>query len=155
MSFGLPRFYRDNLGYTPGGGAVVGSDTIGGVDYQRIKVITGSDGVNDGDVSDKNPLPAKAARVEDLLEVLVRLLKMSETLQVVDSSQRQRIVLDAITASLTLATVTTVGTVSNITTGTIATVSNLTANAGMDREQFINIAKQTYAQSIRANLKFQ
>ena len=83
-------------------------------------------------------------RTDALLEMMQRLIKISETLQVVDSAQRQRITMDNIAGGLTLSTVTTVG-----------GVSNITANAGMDREQYINIAKQTYAKSIRSNLKFQ
>jgi hypothetical protein len=35
----------------------MGTDDIGGVKYQRIKLIHGADGVNDGDVSTSNPLP--------------------------------------------------------------------------------------------------
>jgi hypothetical protein len=45
--------------------------------------------------------------------------------------------------------VTTVGTVT-----TVSAVSNIAANAGMDREQYINVAKQTYANSIRSRLSF-
>jgi hypothetical protein len=41
------------------GGATIGADLIGGVDYQRIKLIAGADGVNDGDVAKGNPLPTK------------------------------------------------------------------------------------------------
>lgn len=33
------------------------SDEIGGVDFQRVKLIHGADGTNDGDVSRTNPLP--------------------------------------------------------------------------------------------------
>lgn len=39
-----------------GVGAVAASDTIGGVDFQRIKLISGADGTNDGDVAKGNPL---------------------------------------------------------------------------------------------------
>lgn len=42
---------------TGSGGDVIGSDDISGVKYQRIKLIHGADGVNDGDVSSLNPLP--------------------------------------------------------------------------------------------------
>ena len=38
-------------------GAVIATDEILGVDYQRIKLIHGADGVNDGDVATANPLP--------------------------------------------------------------------------------------------------
>lgn len=48
----------DNTTLNPGtGGDVYGSDDIGGVKYQRVKLITGADGVNDGDTSKTNPLP--------------------------------------------------------------------------------------------------
>ncbi len=46
----------DNLGYTPGTGALVATDEIGGVSYQRVKVTTGADGVAN-DVSAANPMP--------------------------------------------------------------------------------------------------
>ena len=39
------------------GGDVIATDDIGGVKYQRIKLVHGIDGVNDGDVSSANPLP--------------------------------------------------------------------------------------------------
>lgn len=39
------------------GGDVIASDDIGGVKYQRIKLVYGADGVNSGDVSSSNPLP--------------------------------------------------------------------------------------------------
>ena len=39
------------------GGDVIASDDIGGVKFQRIKLIHGADGTNDGDVSSVNPFP--------------------------------------------------------------------------------------------------
>lgn len=136
----------DNVGYTPGSGASIAADEINGTLYQRIKPTIGDDGFA-VDVSKTNPMPTIAQRTDDLLAMIERLIKICESSQVVDSAQRQRITLDAIAASLTLATVTTVSTVSAVT--------NVVANAGMDREQYINIAKQTYANSIRPHLKFQ
>jgi hypothetical protein len=47
----------DNVAITPGDGDVVGADDIGGVKYQRVKMIIGADGTNDGDVAAGNPLP--------------------------------------------------------------------------------------------------
>lgn len=46
----------DNVGYTPGTGASVAADEIGGVLYQRVKPVFGDDGVAT-DVSSVNPLP--------------------------------------------------------------------------------------------------
>jgi hypothetical protein len=53
----------DNLALTPGSGAVGAADDIGaGVLAQRIKIIHGVDGVNDGDVASTNPLPTVPLR---------------------------------------------------------------------------------------------
>lgn len=46
----------DNVGYTPGTGASVAADEIGGVLYQRVKPVFGVDGVAT-DVSATDPLP--------------------------------------------------------------------------------------------------
>lgn len=46
----------DNVGYTPGVGATVASDDIGGVQHQRVKIGVGADGVA-VDVSSDNPMP--------------------------------------------------------------------------------------------------
>lgn len=39
------------------GGDVIASDDIGGVKFQRVKLVLGADGANDGDVSGANPVP--------------------------------------------------------------------------------------------------
>lgn len=116
-------------------------------------------------ITASNPLPTTGGGgggtseaeelTNSLLGMLQRLLKTLESNATVDQQQRQRITLDAITGALTLATVTTVGTVSSITAGTLTAVNNLVANAGMDREQYINIARNTYANAIRSQLTFQ
>lgn len=48
----------DNASYTPGVGGSVATDNIGGVDYQRVKITVGDDGVA-ADVSPLNALPVK------------------------------------------------------------------------------------------------
>ncbi len=45
----------------PGTGQAIATDDIGGRQFQRIKVVTGADGVNEGDVSNANPLPVGGA----------------------------------------------------------------------------------------------
>ena len=105
------------------------------------------------------PSIVDSVRNNDLLAQMQRLTKIAESLQVVDSAQRQRITIDSIAASLTLGTVTTVGSVTSLgtltTVSTVTSVTNIASNAGMDREQYINIAKQTYANSIRSRLTIQ
>lgn len=43
------------------GGDNIATDDIGGVKFQRMKLIHGADGTNDGDVSRANPLPVVAS----------------------------------------------------------------------------------------------
>jgi len=53
---------------------------------------------------------------ECLVEMNYLLRELRSTIGYPDTSGRQRVILDAITASLTLATITTVGTVTTVTT---------------------------------------
>ena len=49
----------DNTAFNTGsGGDTLASDDIGGVKYERGKLIHGADGTNDGDIAKANPLPA-------------------------------------------------------------------------------------------------
>lgn len=171
----------DNVGYTPGSGAIISTDEIAGAHHQRVKITLGDDGVDGGTISASNPIPISAsnpipisapnpipistsepipvtasasapvpitaAQTDNLLTMLSRIVKLLESNAVVDVAQRQRVSVDAFPA--TVPTVTTVTTVTGVTT-----LSNAIAIAGMDREQYINIAKQTYAQSIRSRLEF-
>ena len=54
----------DNTTLNPGaGGDIIASDDIGGVKFQRNKIVLGNNAVNDGDVSSSNPMPVKAPNV--------------------------------------------------------------------------------------------
>lgn len=45
---------------TGSGGDVIATDDIAGVKIQRVKLVEGADGVNDGDISATNPLPVSS-----------------------------------------------------------------------------------------------
>lgn len=48
----------DNVTLNVGsGGDVIAADEISSAKYQRVKIVEGADGVNDGDISASNPLP--------------------------------------------------------------------------------------------------
>ena len=51
----------DNVGYTPGSGATIAADDIGGILFQRVKPTWGSDGVAN-DVNETTPLPVTATQ---------------------------------------------------------------------------------------------
>lgn len=68
IDFSPIRFFIDNTTLNTGsGGDVIASDDISGVKYQRVKLVEGADGVNDGDISSANPLPVTDAAAETSL----------------------------------------------------------------------------------------
>lgn len=107
----------DNVAITAGAGTTIATDDVGGVQHQRVKLTMGADGVSDGDVSSSNPLPVigKGELVETLEAIRFALVALTKTAgqSYPDGSGRMRVAIDAITASLTLATVTTVSSVTN------------------------------------------
>ena len=54
----------DNTTINPGAsGDIIATDDIAGAKYQRVKLIHGADGTNDGDVSTANPYPVQVNRI--------------------------------------------------------------------------------------------
>ena len=51
----------DNVGYTPGVGATIAADDIGGILYQKVTMIHGADGIAH-ETADSNPLPVTATQ---------------------------------------------------------------------------------------------
>lgn len=57
----------DDLELNPGsGGATAATDDIGGIHYQRVKIVHGADGVADGDVARSSPLPVDPEHAESI-----------------------------------------------------------------------------------------
>ena len=145
----------DNVALPPASGKVASREVnYSGETAQAQAVglvtLTGADDAKTAtDVGVDAPLPVGAQRVEDLLVMMGRIVKLLESNAVVDQQQRQRVTLDAIAGSLTLGTVSTVTTVS-----TVSTVAAQTTLAGMDREMYINQARSAYALTIRNKLEF-
>jgi len=116
----------DNVGYTPGTGATIAADEIGGVLHQRVKVGVGADG-QAVDVSQSNPMPTVVygellEAIEALRMTVQSLSRSGLGLAMPDTAARMRVAIDSITANLTLATVGTVNTVSTV--GSVSTVTN-------------------------------
>lgn len=105
------------------GGDVIATDDVGGVKFQRVKIAVGGDGVAN-DASSAYPVPTQeTGELVEAIEAL-RMTIMSLTRSIgqmmPDTAGRQRVLLDAISASLTL------GTVANITNlPTLAQVTTL------------------------------
>jgi len=146
----------DNVGYTPGTGAVVAADEIAGVLHQRVKLGIGEDGTA-VDVSASNPMPVSVVGVseEDPLPVhdeaahllLTRLLQYLNSPQGYDKSlQRARV-----SAVLESGTVTTVLTVTTVTT--VSSVTNIAAVGGYSAQmQIMDTNRTAWAQCVRARI---
>jgi hypothetical protein len=140
----------DNVGYTPGSGATVAADEIGGVLHQRVKLSIGEDG-SATDASLTNPVPVQA--IGELIEAIeaqrMALQSLVRTMGQTypDVAGRLRVVVDSISASLTLATITTVGTVT-----TVGTLSNQTQIGGLPATEQIPSLMRLGADSMRRNI---
>jgi hypothetical protein len=141
----------DNVGYTPGTGATVAADEIGGVLHQRVKLGIGDDGTA-VDVSEANPMPVTLTQGEvvealEAMRMAVQALSRSIGQSMPDVAGRLRVVVDAITGSLTLATITTVGTVT-----TVGTLTNQTQVGGNPAFEQIPALMRLGADSLRRNV---
>lgn len=116
----------------PATGLDVATDDVGGKHVQRIKPQHGVDG-EAVDTSTVNPFPVQmlgeALEALEACRVYLGMLNRTIGQTLPDTAGRQRILLDAISASLTLATVTTVSTVTTVTT--VTTLANQTNIGGV------------------------
>jgi hypothetical protein len=134
----------DNVGYTPGSGATVAADEIGGVLYQRAKVVVGEDGVAT-DVSETNPMPMAA--VGELIEAIealrmaVHALTRSVGLAMPDTAGRLRVNVEtgAVTASLAA-------------NQTLTTLTNQTNVGGQPATEQIPSLMRVAADALRRNV---
>ena len=73
----------DNTTLNPGtGGDTIALDDIGGVKFQRVKLIHGADGVNAGDISTANPFPVVAKTDEMNVDIHGQGFSVSRVVQV-------------------------------------------------------------------------
>lgn len=141
----------DDVGYTPGSGATIAADDVGGVLYQRVKPAFGVDG-QATDVSEAAPLPVavygELIETMEALRMAVQALTRSGLGQTMpDTAARLRVVLDAISPSLVLTTITTVGTVT-----TVSTLTNQTQIGGLSATEQIPSLMRLGADSMRRNI---
>lgn len=136
----------DNLGYTPGAGATVATDEVGGIHYQVIKPAFGSDGTVQL-VSEAAPFPVADATSGGLL---MRILQMLMAPLGYDKSlQRQRGTV--VVESGTVTTVSTVTTVTTVTTcSAVTSLNNL--DGYMARMQILDTNRTAWAQCVRARI---
>jgi hypothetical protein len=151
----------DNVGYTPGSGAIISTDDIAGAHHQRVKLTLGNDGTDNGTVSATNPIPVTAY---SSLPVTVPNGELIECLEAIrmgihslirtsgqvlpDTAGRQRVVIES--APVTLTGVSTVGTVTTCTT--VGTLTNQSQIGGIQATDQIPALMRIAADSLRRNI---
>lgn len=138
----------DNVGYTPGSGATIAADDIGGILYQRIKPVTGGDGVAN-DVSDANPMPVAA--YGELIEAIEAMRMALQSLnRTVGLAQ-----VDPLTGRMLIS----FGGVSQPISGTIAAtqsgtwnISNLATIGGVAANSQVQSFERMTADNLRRNI---
>lgn len=162
------------------GGDLIASDDIGGVKFQRVKLIHGDNGINAGDVSTTNPMPIGAyGELMEAIEALrmsVQSLNKTVGWSMPDTSGRLRVLAESPTAANLAATVSqgtpanlqatvsqstpanlqaTVSLAASQTLGTVTTVGTLTNQAqlgGYAANDQIPALMRLSADSLRANI---
>jgi hypothetical protein len=116
----------DNVGYTPGTGASIAADDVGGNLYQRIKIGVGEDGTAT-DLSASNPMPMDIPSQSSFSFLITRVLSiLMAPLGYAKDLQRYRA-----TATIESGTVTTVTTVTGLTNFDGLASSRLVLNQNM------------------------
>lgn len=82
----------DNVAITPGSGATIATDDVGGVQYQRVKLAHGADG-SATDASSTNPLPISDATSGTLTSTAVSVTTSATALPASPATGRKRILL--------------------------------------------------------------
>lgn len=139
----------DNVGYTPGSGAIIAADDVGGVLHQRVKVTLGGDGVDGGDVAPGNPMPVMGIGelVEQLAAIRILLHSMTRTVGQAMPDAAGRLLVN-----VTGQTVTIAGTIAVSTATTVTTLVNQTNIGGLAATEQIPSLMRMGADSLRRNI---
>jgi len=141
----------DNVGYTPGSGATIAADDIGGVLYQRVKMIHGADGIAH-ETSNGNPLPtAEGGELLEAIEALrmaVQSLTRTQGLAMPDTAGRLRVLAENATA----ANLQTTATIASGTVTTVSTVTNQSQAGTFAMQDHIPALMHLQADSLRRNI---
>ncbi len=140
----------DNIGYTPGSGATIAADDIGGVLYQRVKLAAGADG-SASDVSTAAPLPVAAygELIEAIEAMRMAVQSLTRTMGQMqpDTGARMRVALETLSSTVTLQNVATVNNMN-----TLGTLGNQTLVGGFSATEQIPSLMRLGADSARRNI---
>lgn len=142
----------DNVGYTPGSGASIAADDIGGNLFQRVKLVHGADGINAGDVSASNGLPVEpiGELVEAIEAMRFAINTLSRTIGMALPSAAGWPIMEVRQPTATNLNVTLAST--TIASGTITTLTNQTQVGGFSATDQIPALMKMQADNLRNNI---
>jgi hypothetical protein len=145
----------DNVGYTPGSGATVAADEIGGVLHQRVKIGVGADGTA-VDVSSSNPLPVdvngEMIEAIEALRMAINSLTRTVGLVMPDTLGRMRVLAENPTAANLTMTASLAAGQTLATLTTLSTLTNQTQVGGFNAADQIPALMNANAGSLRRNI---
>jgi hypothetical protein len=143
----------DNVGYTPGSGATVAADEIGGVLHQRVKVGIGADGTA-VDVSDANPMPMAAygELIEAIEAMRFAINTLTKTIGFALPNTLGQPIMEARQATASNLNVTIGSGTVTVGSGTVTTLTNQTQIGGFAANDQIPALMHMQADSLRRNI---
>jgi hypothetical protein len=143
----------DNVGYTPGSGATVAADDIGGVLHQRVKVGVGADGTA-VDVSDANPMPMAAygELIEAIESMRFAIGALTKTIGFALPNASGQPVMEARQATAANLVMTVGSIAGGQTIATVSTLTNQTQIGGFAANDQIPALMHMQADSLRRNI---
>ena len=137
----------DNLGYTPGTGAQVATDEIGGFHHQRIKIGVGGDG-EATDVSQDNPMPIMA--YGELVEAIEAMRMAIQSLNRTIGLSQTNATNGSLYVDGSRATQPVTGSLSTISQ--VALVGNMQQVGGQNLNSFVLSFERMTADNLRRNI---
>ena len=144
----------DNVGYTPGVGATIAADDIGGILYQKVKMIHGADGIAH-ETADNNPLPVTATQelmqAIEAMRMAIHALTRTIGLAQVNPLTGRMLVDGAGVTQPVSGTVTATGTIAATQSGTW-NITNLATIGGVAANSQVQSFERMTADNLRRNI---
>ena len=144
----------DNVAYTPGSGATIAADDIGGVLHQRVKISVGADGTAN-DVSTLNPMPTESQGelVEAIEALRMAVGSLAKTIGFALPNTSGQPIMEVRQATAGNLNVNATGTLTGVTTvSTVSTVTNQSQIGGFVAVDYMPALYHLQADNLRRNI---
>jgi hypothetical protein len=144
----------DNVAYTPGSGATIAADDIGGVLHQRVKISVGADGAA-ADLSTTTPMPTQeqGELVEAIEALRMAVASLTKTIGYALPNTLGQPIMEVRQATAGNLNVTATGTLTGVTTvSTVSTVTNQSQIGGFVAVDYMPALYHLQADNLRRNI---